>query len=449
MPHCLKATKDALGGEQFPRLDSRALRLSRFAEPSLKEDKRKNFFLEAFKKPCAATDSARPLDRWLDWLQSGLGLAPNDLIFAKLQSRLALHLSGGVMGNANILLDRFGYPYIPGSGVKGIARRAALYALRTWCVDLRGQKPGEPAEPATAVCEKFQTPDELALAILRVFGWADAEWADGRTRNGALRSDFEWAMGEGNAWFDARKRLAGLLREKYRVKLTDRDDRPKSAFAGLAAFLESKPISHGYPRDGTDLDLDVVTCHHGTYYRGEMPVAFDTEDPIPVYFPTAASGITFVFTVFGEDKNLADFARTCLRVALSTFGAGGKTAAGYGWFDDNSKAVVAQLEKQQTEKRAAAEKEVREKAETDRLAALPPPERFKTEYLRLEDQEFAEKGKQFATLGDDERRGYLLALCDPAKKETRKNWRRKKPKNLEPWIRYGASLTPKITLPEP
>jgi CRISPR/Cas system CMR subunit Cmr6 (Cas7 group RAMP superfamily) len=51
-----------------------------------------------------------------------------------------VNMAGGVMENAGLCLDRFGLPYIPGSAVKGCARRTALAALREWCET--GQQPG-------------------------------------------------------------------------------------------------------------------------------------------------------------------------------------------------------------------------------------------------------------------------------------------------------------------
>lgn len=51
-----------------------------------------------------------------------------ECVWGELRSRLAVNLAGGILENANICLHpHFGYPYLPGSAVKGIARHAA------WC----------------------------------------------------------------------------------------------------------------------------------------------------------------------------------------------------------------------------------------------------------------------------------------------------------------------------
>jgi len=396
MPTCQDITRIALGGDGLPQLRSRSLRFTRFAEPGLEKEQRKRFFTDAFKLTPETAPGYSPLDRWLEWLTEGLGIRTEELIFGKLQSRLALHLSGGVMENAGLLIDRFGYPYIPGSGVKGIARRAAMYALRTWCVDNHGDKPTDAAETATAICTEFNSTDELATQILRTFGWTDGEWEDGRRKKkngtkGALHSDFEWAIGEGQPWLNGRRRIAQSLGEEHNAKL--KDGLPRDNFVGLASFLDAKPIAFGYPPNGADLELDVVTCHHGKYYARNMPVALDTEDPVPVHFPTVAAGITFVFAVRSPDARTATFARSCLRAALSTFGAGAKTAAGYGWFSDVTAEIATRKAKESEAKRRtgeeaaararqAAEREVRRERERQ-LAAMSTADRADAELLAL------------------------------------------------------------------
>ena len=109
------------------------------------------------------------------------------------------------------------------------------------------------------------------------------------------------------------------------------------------------------------IELDVVTGHHGVYYSSE-PVepqgiphtaaswrkwkdkhddwlahrtAPDTEEPVPVVFPTVAPGHVFAFALTplrGADSTLMEHARDWLELGLSTFGLGAKTNAGYGWF---------------------------------------------------------------------------------------------------------------------
>ena len=57
-------------------------------------------------------------------------------------SRLMVDLAGGVMENANLNLDRYGLPRIPGSAIKGLARRMALQARVTRHATVTGKVAG-------------------------------------------------------------------------------------------------------------------------------------------------------------------------------------------------------------------------------------------------------------------------------------------------------------------
>jgi len=76
------------------------------------------------------------------------------------------------------------------------------------------------------------------------------------------------------------------------------------------------------------LDADLINSHE----RG---------NPIPVFFPAVAAGTMFKFclqSLFRKTENdmdtLLDFAEDWLRRGLREHGAGAKTNAGYGWFEE-------------------------------------------------------------------------------------------------------------------
>src|ERR1035437_2733694 len=105
---------------------SRSLYFDRFARPELKKEARNQFFTDGFK----AHRASEKVTAWKAWLgNSGLLLKPEELLLAELQSRLMINMAGGVMENAGLCMDRFGVPYIPGSAVKGCARRMAIQSL--------------------------------------------------------------------------------------------------------------------------------------------------------------------------------------------------------------------------------------------------------------------------------------------------------------------------------
>jgi CRISPR-associated protein Cmr6 len=370
-----KDTNTALG-PNAKACDSRSLLFERFADPSAREEPRKAWF----KRITDLKPHSAKRESWTCWLrEEGLGLKADAILFAQLQSRLMVNMAGGVMENAGLCLDRFGVPYIPGSSVKGCARRTAIQSL------LEAREANEPADKLA----------RLLAQIALVFGWGEQDWKTRldtvskltpkrdetdetfaqrcQERWKAKRSDFAYAVGD-ELW----DKVSAATR-----KLLPGTDH----FAGTVSFMPAYP--HQLPAN--DLELDIVTCHHPKYYRGEadMPVALDIEEPNPVVFPAVAAGVVFQFAILplhparaglvgqvsdltvpgvsgsvstpvgarslrtsNEPKSagpetpptgrpeacptpdhLLTSAREWLSQGLETFGLGAKTAAGYGWFD--------------------------------------------------------------------------------------------------------------------
>lgn len=81
------------------------------------------------------------------------------------------------------------------------------------------------------------------------------------------------------------------------------------------------------------LQPDVLTPHQSTYYRAQGVGAWpnDYDDPIPVNFLSVAPHVPFLFAVSGPE-GWVDWAFRWLDEALTEWGVGGKTVAGYGRF---------------------------------------------------------------------------------------------------------------------
>lgn len=110
----LDETKKILGGDSFPKLESVSLRLCKYVNIDDKSKKKE-------------LDAVVNLHKYAQRI-SELSPAGSTKIHAKLNSRLIVNQTGGILENANLCLHRhFGDPYIPGSAVKGIAGHAA------WC----------------------------------------------------------------------------------------------------------------------------------------------------------------------------------------------------------------------------------------------------------------------------------------------------------------------------
>jgi CRISPR-associated protein Cmr6 len=89
---------------------------------------------------------------------------------------------------------------------------------------------------------------------------------------------------------------------------------------------------------GKPFHRDVITVHHPEYYgkKGKEGWPTDFDDPTPVPFLVVKPGAQFLFTVQAPDAAWGAFVQELVRWSLRNLGAGGKTNAGYGWFDVKS-----------------------------------------------------------------------------------------------------------------
>ena len=116
----------------------------------------------------------------------------------------------------------------------------------------------------------------------------------------------------------------------------DADDGDRT---GSVVFFPALPA--GWP----ELDVDIINCHHPTYYveadpsqqdrvRPRSKGPLETESPVPVSFLSLKEGTAFTFRICRRTPDVADSlldeARTLLGEALRTLGIGAKTAVGYG-----------------------------------------------------------------------------------------------------------------------
>ena len=200
---------------------------------------------------------------------------------------LTLHLArAGALENAGICLHPlYGFVYLPGTGLKGMAR---AYAEIIWLAGESDQSAGW-------------------KAIEKVFGWAPgSDRIDGR--------DKPW--------------------KPSGVRAHDKSD---AEHAGDIVFHDS------WPAKWPELVVDIVNNHHPKYYEASdnSHPPGDWENPIPVYFLAISAGNTFEFALSKRRDDVADealdHAREWLLGALCQLGAGAKTAAGYGGFRPESK----------------------------------------------------------------------------------------------------------------
>jgi CRISPR/Cas system CMR subunit Cmr6 (Cas7 group RAMP superfamily) len=416
------------------RQHARALAADRFADfpdnPLDKNHRRR--WCEQIRDGKAATEK---LPSWRAFCRALLP-ANSALLFARLKARLIINAAGGVLENGGLCLDRTsGLPFIPGSSVKGCARRIAVAGLREWTQS--HMKPSEPDE-FKAVAESFSTPTEMLQEIAWVFGWGDQDWKSGRKpgkngTRGELISDFEFACGEGQPWRKARAEVVAKLLARLGIRKREHPDEPwrdLPSFAGAVQFLP------GFPwRDDPGIELDVVTPHHTAYYEGTLPEATDTEEPTPNVFPVVspAKEPVFVFPLVRSPHATGDgtsSARDWLRAALTLLGIGGKTAAGYGWFESTPELDLqvlqeAEREAQQKEAEAARlriEADEKSREEQERLnreeqrrltASMTPEQRADFEMKGWDDNRLKNHFDRFAKLTPDQQAAICRLLRGP------------------------------------
>ena len=187
--------------------------------------------------------------------------------------------------------NRYGFPELPGSGLKGLARAwgrlAVAEALGT--------------QDLTRLDEILSEDDPQKFSD----AWQEA-YPQASPNSLALANDFRSLFGT-------------------------------TACAGRASFLNAVPDSTHVPV----LDADILNPHYPKYYAGGETYPMDGDSPIPVKFLTVAAGTQFWFAIALRDagqlpstevQRLLDLTENWLTLALQKLGAGAKTAGGYGFF---------------------------------------------------------------------------------------------------------------------
>lgn len=136
----------------------------------------------------------------------------------------------------------------------------------------------------------------------------------------------------------------------------------QNASAGGVAFLDA------YPND-PKIVQDIMNPHTGSYYKNSSQYPNDTESPIPIKFLVLKKGCSFDFQLIFLNKKVEAYKKEleeAFKTALTEFGIGAKTNAGYGLFrnvQDVTNELIAEEEKKNEEARVKAEAEAKRAAE--------------------------------------------------------------------------------------
>lgn len=276
--------KKCLRGEGLPNLDSVSLCLRKMVQVGQRVSD------SELKRVCAVAERNKEI---LNSFPPPVFSVPGTVSFTlRLGGRMMVDQAGGVLENANLCLHRnFGFPYISGSALKGIARHAA------WCKWMNAVEAENLAEAKT-----------LAWSIAATFGYPTGD---------AFSPKNEKCTREPG------KHLDSFLCREFPADFGASGK--KITLSGAVSFLP------GYPADRNwTLVVDVLNSHRGS----------DTANPIPVFFPAVDRGASFRFAVTPiagrSTPEVLNFAVEMLKCGLTENGVGAKTAAGYGWFDPSS-----------------------------------------------------------------------------------------------------------------
>ena len=306
------------------------------------------------------------------------------VVTGRLEARLAINLSDGMIQNGGICLDRmFGSPYIPGSAVKGVCRHLALQRLRQKQLTL----------------EQFQ----------QLFGTADSDFM----RTGEL---YPWnekvtptqknVRGSICFWAAQPLTLAPLEVDITNVHY------PKYYQTGTVAELRNEnPRPNFFPVVKAGTEFAFFLSVNDQYKRAE------------------------------DTQQLLDKAVKLLQDAIALSGMGAKTGAGYGWFTDlteqrESERREAERKRQEADAQQRREADEREKAEQEEIArrsSLTQEQRdqedFETERKRLEalqDEPFSKEAKAIKDKPALMKKA-MAEVLKTSKKDTWKRWKKKKP----------------------
>ena len=201
------------------------------------------------------------------------------------QSRCIVGLGTKGMLEVGIRLHHlYGFPIIPGSALKGVARAHALITI------------------PSKVDDKNLSPSHLEAAI--------EKYAERKAKAKAEHKPFTE-----NPDYEPFLAVFGAQQG-----------------AGAAIFFDALP-------EQVSLEVDIMNVHYPDYYNasGKHTPPADYFSPTPINFLTVGKESRFIFGVTARDAALRQLAWDWLRAGLETMGVGAKTTSGYGVFTNFQK----------------------------------------------------------------------------------------------------------------
>lgn len=222
----------------------------------------------------------------------------------------------------------WGVPYLPGSSIRGLLHHYA----EDQAVAAAEEEAGAALQPSDAPPAAVQVLLRRCREVRQVFGGITVE--RGRTGKGSTQLvGSETPRNLLQAWTDGK-----LLEEPEHGHARSLLQDPTS---GRLAVYDA------FPEPGQALvEADVLNPHYPDYYgEHDRKPPSDDQNPKPVFFLAVRAGVRFRFpwrlcprssekagNAPLSDAEIRKLVTSWLNEALETWGAGAKTAAGYGYF---------------------------------------------------------------------------------------------------------------------
>ncbi|GEM_PF-2151279 len=254
--------------------------------------------------------------------------------------------------NGFLFHHTYGIPYIPGEALKGITRQVLLLAMYNYLyeskgVNLKNRKPSN------------MTEDEYKEKLLETLDKCLSSGRDKKSGGEKSKCSFEVIDNNKN-----KNRIDDDLFEHLEKACLDFNkgvpevvqctgDSNLDVLALFETLFGSQKkrgeviFFDAFPVDlkKEHFELDIMNPHYGEYYGSkekERKPPADWYNPNPIVFLTLAN-TKFKFNIayhplnpLDESKSnkILEIAEKLLRFALTTYGIGGKTRSGYGWFEE-------------------------------------------------------------------------------------------------------------------
>ena len=206
-----------------------------------------------------------------------------DIFELKTNSRLVVGLGDSNALEVGMTLHPlYGFPYIPGSSLKGLCR--------SWLEIAEDTFNGEKLE------EGNKLNDTIRRESHKVFGSLIKD------ENSHIKKQYSESKADSH-----------LLENRL----------------GDVTFFDAIPV------DQPEFEVDIMNPHYSKYYSdpGNNPPG-DWYSPIPIKFLTVKPGVTFLFALISDEEETLQKAKQWLVNGLTELGVGAKTSSGYGYFTE-------------------------------------------------------------------------------------------------------------------